>query len=39
LCGVSHKAQDQAQKVNKVTERRTNVKIRTRSSPKELSAP
>jgi hypothetical protein len=37
--GVSHMAQDQAQEVNKVTGRRTNVKIRTGSSPKELSTP
>jgi hypothetical protein len=37
LCGVSHKAQDEAQEVNKVTRRSSSVKARTSKQPKKQS--
>jgi hypothetical protein len=33
LCGVSHKAQDEAQELNKVTRRKSSVKARTWKQP------
>ena len=34
LCGVSHKAQDEAQELNKVTRRKSSVEARTWKQPK-----